>query len=67
MQTVSEVIDELIEDGIFGDRQVVLALARRLIPAVRNDTLDELAGRFERMPFGDTSDSFAAYVRNMKS
>lgn len=68
MQSVSEIIDELVEDGVFGDRQVVLALARRLIPSVRNDVLDEVAGRFDMMTsLGDTSASFAAYVRNMKS
>ena len=68
MQSVSEVIDELIDDGIFGDRQVVLALARRLIPSVRNDVLDEVAGRFDAMTsLGDTASSFAVYVRNMKS
>lgn len=32
----------------------------------RNDTLEEVAQEFERMPFGDTSASFAIFVRGMK-
>jgi len=33
---------------------------------VRNDTLEEVALEFDKMPFGDTSASFAAFVRSMK-
>ena len=33
----------------------------------RNDVLEEVAQAFDRMPFGDTSASFARYVRDMKS
>ena len=33
----------------------------------RNAVLEEVAKEFERMPFGDTSASFAAFVRNMKN
>ena len=33
---------------------------------IRNETLEEVAKEFEKMPFGDTSASFAVYVRNMK-
>ena len=33
----------------------------------RNDTLEEVASKFERMPFGDTAASFAVFVRNMKT
>ena len=32
----------------------------------RNAVLEEVAKEFERMPFGDTSASFAVFVRNMK-
>jgi len=32
----------------------------------RNAVLEEVAKDFERMPFGDTAASFAAYVRSMK-
>jgi hypothetical protein len=33
---------------------------------IRNETLEEVAREFEKMPFGDTSASFAIYVRDMK-
>ena len=33
----------------------------------RNDTLEEVAQEFDKMkPFGDTAQSFATFVRNMK-
>jgi len=32
----------------------------------RNEVLEEVALEFEKMPFGDTSASFAAFVRSMK-
>jgi hypothetical protein len=35
-------------------------------PSQRNKVLEEVAQLFEKMPFGDTADSFATYVRNMK-
>ena len=34
---------------------------------IRNDALEEVAREFDKMPFGDTSASFAVYVRSMKS
>ena len=34
---------------------------------VRNKTLDEVAQKIEKMPFGDTASSFAVFIRNMKS
>jgi hypothetical protein len=37
------------------------------LPTVRNDVLEEVAKEFDAMKaFGDTSASFAAYVRGMK-
>jgi hypothetical protein len=33
----------------------------------RNATLEEVAKEFDKMPFGDTSASFAIFVRNMKT
>jgi hypothetical protein len=33
---------------------------------IRNETLEEVAREFEKMPFGDTSASFAVFVRSMK-
>lgn len=35
-------------------------------PSQRNQILEEVALEFDKMPFGDTAASFAAYVRNMK-
>jgi hypothetical protein len=32
----------------------------------RNSVLEEVAKEFEKMPFGDTSASFACFVRDMK-
>ena len=45
-------------------RQMVL---QQLEDSVRNDTLEEVAKKFEAMPFGDTAASFAKYVRDMKT
>ena len=42
------------------------AFARTFRQIVRNETLEEVAREFEKMPFGDTSASFAVYVRSMK-
>ena len=33
---------------------------------MRNRTLEEVAKEFDKMPFGDTSASFAIFVREMK-
>ena len=35
-------------------------------PSQRNKVLEEVALHFDKMPFGDTGQSFAAYVRTMK-
>jgi hypothetical protein len=43
------------------------AFTRKFRQIVRNETLEEVAREFEKMPFGDTSASFAVYVRSMKS
>ena len=41
---------------------------RKQLETKRNDTLEEVALAFDAMKnFGDTSASFASYVRNMKS
>ena len=42
------------------------AFARKFRQIVRNETLEEVAREFEKMPFGDTSASFAVFVRSMK-
>jgi hypothetical protein len=35
-------------------------------PSQRNQVLEEVAKKFDKMPFGDTAQSFALFVRNMK-
>ena len=37
-----------------------------VMPVDRNDVLEEVALEFDKMPFGDTAHSFAAFVRGMK-
>ena len=38
-----------------------------IVEKIRNDTLEEVALEFEKLKaFGDTSHSFAAFVRDMK-
>ena len=36
-------------------------------PSQRNAILEEVAKEFDKMPFGDTAQSFATFVRNMKT
>ena len=36
-------------------------------PSQRNQVLEEVAKEFDKMPFGDTAQSFASFVRDMKS
>jgi len=41
--------------------------ANEIVEKIRNDTLEEVALEFDRMKsFGDTSHSFASFVRGMK-
>lgn len=47
-------------------RQMILKQLDPVTNKIRNDTLEEVAKEFERMPFGDTAASFAAYVRSLK-
>ena len=53
-------------DRIFG---VPKDEIRENFPAIRNAVLEEVALEFDamRIAFGDTADSFATYVRDMKS
>jgi hypothetical protein len=42
--------------------------ANEIVEKIRNDTLEEVALEFDKMkPFGDTAQSFATFVRNMKT
>jgi hypothetical protein len=48
-------------------RQMVEAQINEVSEKIRNDTLEEVAKEFDAMkPFGDTAQSFATYVRDMK-
>jgi hypothetical protein len=50
-------------------RQMVTSQVDRneIIGKIRSDTLEEVAREFDKMkPFGDTAQSFATFVRNMK-
>jgi len=41
--------------------------ANEVVDKIRNDTLEEVAQEFDQMKsFGDTSQSFATFVRNKK-
>ena len=51
-------------------RQMVTSQVDRneIIEKIRSDTLEEVAKEFDKMkPFGDTAQSFATFVRNMKA
>jgi hypothetical protein len=50
-------------------RQIVKTQVERneITEKIRNDTLEEVAQQFDRMyAFGDTAQSFAQFVRDMK-
>jgi hypothetical protein len=48
-------------------RQMVECQINEVSNKIRNDTLEEVAKEIEKMRFGDTSASFAAFVRGMKT
>jgi hypothetical protein len=52
-------------DNIFGTPKINL----KPDPMIRNAVLEEVAQEFDamRIAFGDTADSFARYVRDMKT
>lgn len=52
-------------DTIFGTPKVHI----QIDPMIRNAVLEEVALEFDamRIAFGDTADSFATYVRDMKT
>lgn len=39
----------------------------RAVARTRNATLDEIADKISRMPFGDTAASFAVWIREQKT
>lgn len=52
-------------ESVFGTPKVHI----QIDPVIRNAVLEEVALEFDamRIAFGDTADSFATYVRDMKS
>ena len=52
-------------ESIFGTPKVHI----KIDPMIRNAVLEEVALEFDamRIAFGDTADSFATYVRDMKT
>ena len=49
-------------------RQMILKQLDPVSNQIRNNTLEEVAKEFDKMPaLGDTAASFACFVRNMKS
>jgi prefoldin subunit 5 len=42
------------------------AKQRKLEKRIREQTLEEVAQKIEKLPFGDTAQSFAIFVRDMK-
>jgi len=47
-------------------RQMILKQLDPVSNKIRNDALEEVAKEFDKMPFGNTAQSFATYVRMMK-
>ena len=59
------------ERGVIDGRQIQMQSSvdkavNAMSQSQRNETLEEVAQEFDKMPFGDTSASFAIFVRNMK-
>jgi hypothetical protein len=62
-----EAFDELEKALGWRKRQIVQRQLSKEEADIRNQTLEEVAQEFEKMPFGDTSASFAIYVRSLKT
>ena len=62
---IDSIFDKEDFDNIFGTPKIQI----KPDPLVRNAVLEEVALEFDamRIAFGDTADSFATYVRDMKS
>ena len=62
---IDSIFDKEDFDRIFGIPKVRI----KIDPMIRNAVLEEVALEFDamRIAFGDTADSFATYVRDMKS
>ena len=62
-----EAFDELEQALGWRKRQIVQRQLSKEEADIRNQTLEEVAQEFEKMPFSDTSASFAIYVRSLKT
>ena len=62
---IDSIFDKEDFDSIFGIPKVHI----KIDPMIRNAVLEEVALEFDamRIAFGDTADSFATYVRDMKT
>lgn len=58
--------DDDIQDYV-SSRQIAMNKEHNYERNIRNETLEEVALEFDKMPFGDTSASFARFVRDMKT
>ena len=66
----TKTLDKCVED-----LEEYVAFTKPILPAdwghrehdIRNETLEEIASAISAMPFGDTSASFAAWIRQQKS
>lgn len=47
-------------------RQMIIKQLDPISNKIRNDTLEEVAKEFDKMNGGDTTESFAIYVRSLK-
>jgi hypothetical protein len=61
-----EAFDELEKSLGWRKRQIVQRQLTAEENIIRNETLEEVAVEFDKMPFGDTASSFASYVRSLK-
>ena len=60
--------DQAIQDSRESNEKLINTIKTQAanIKNLRNETLEEVAMKLERLPFGDTAASFATYVRDMK-
>ena len=49
------------------DEAMVKAMIAEAVAKERNATLDEIADKIGKMPFGDTAASFAVWIREQKT
>lgn len=61
-----EAFEELEKSLGWRKRQIVQRQLTAEENILRNETLEEVAVEFDKMPFGDTAASFASYVRSLK-